>query len=91
MVSFWGLALEGMPHRFEVNGQKLTTWCAWDAFFIPGIIGRAAAVRSTCPITKELVELRIDPDGVSNVAPVTAAISIQRPTKSFGADVVPSF
>lgn len=92
VVSFWGLALEGgMPHGFEVDGQSLTTWCAWDAFFIPGIIGRTAAVRSICPVTGEEVKLRIAPDGVSDVSPSTAVISVQRPAKAFGDDVVPSF
>lgn len=91
VVSFWGLALEGMPHGFEVDGQSLTTWCAWDAFFIPGIIGKSAKVKSTCPVSGESVALRVDPEGVSEVTPATAAISIQRPAKAFGADVVPSF
>ncbi len=91
VVSFWGLALEGMPHRFEVDGKTLTTWCAWDAFFIPGIIDRVAQVRSTCPVSGESVALRISPHGVSDVSPSTAAVSIQRPSQSFGADVVPSF
>lgn len=33
---FWGLAVrEVSPHRLEVFGGQLSTWCAWDPLFLP--------------------------------------------------------
>ena len=39
IIGYWGLGLTQMDHRFEVDGNTLYTWCAWDALFIPQIIG----------------------------------------------------
>jgi hypothetical protein len=45
VLGFGGLAAAPMHHRFEVDGQMLSTWCAWDSLFIPEILGRSAHVR----------------------------------------------
>ena len=55
------------------------------------VIGRAAEVRSTCPVTGDEVRMRIAADAVSEVSPRTAAVSIQRPARAFGEDIVPAF
>jgi alkylmercury lyase len=46
VVSFWGLALPKMTHRFEMDGKALYTWCAYDALFLPELIGKTARVTS---------------------------------------------
>src|SRR6516162_4480294 len=33
VLGFGGLATAPMPHRFDVQGRTLWTWCAWDSLF----------------------------------------------------------
>src|SRR6266436_4875315 len=42
VLGFGGLAAAPMHHRFEVDGRALSTWCAWDALFVPELLGRSA-------------------------------------------------
>lgn len=46
VIGFWGLALPEMSHRFEIEGKALHTWCAYDALFLPELIGQGAVKRS---------------------------------------------
>ncbi|MGQ0551562.1 MAG: organomercurial lyase [Armatimonadota bacterium] len=91
IVAFWGLALPEMPHRFEVDGRTLYTWCAWDSLFIPGILGKIARVESTDPITKERISLVVGPDRIRQVNPAGTMVSFLAPKVPFDADVIQSF
>ena len=91
VTSFWGLATGEMPHRFRVDGRRLFTWCAWDALFIPELIGRTAEVESRSPTSGELVRLIVDPDGVREVDPATAVVSMLSPVETFDYHVISSF
>lgn len=42
IVGMPGLSVLRTPHRFEVSGRHLYTWCAWDALFISRVIGTRA-------------------------------------------------
>lgn len=39
VMGFGGLAIVPMAHRFAVDGKTLYTWCAWDALFMPELLG----------------------------------------------------
>jgi alkylmercury lyase len=91
VTSFWGLAIPEMPHRFRVNGRQLFTWCAWDALFIPELIGRTAEVESRPPTNGEAVRLIVDPDGVRELDPETAVVSMLSPTQAFDYRVIIGF
>lgn len=91
IVGFWGLALPGMSHGFEVNGRELSTWCAWDPLFIAPLLGADARVRSTCPATGEAITLTVGPDGVRDLSPAGAVVSFVVPDEAFGDDVLTSF
>lgn len=91
VVGFWGLALAEMPHRFQVGGRTLHTWCAWDALFIPELIGQRAEVESRSPVSGEPVHLTVSPQGVEDVTPEATAVSMLAPTEVFDADVIMSF
>ncbi|MEW6208698.1 MAG: organomercurial lyase, partial [Acidobacteriota bacterium] len=69
VVGYWGLALPKMSHRFEINGQVLYTWCAWDSLFIPEILGVTAQVESFCPVTGNKIRLTVAPDLVKHADP----------------------
>ncbi|HKW40695.1 MAG TPA: organomercurial lyase [Gemmatimonadales bacterium] len=89
VIGFGGLALEGMPHRFIVDGRTLYTWCAWDSLFIPGILGRAADVSSPVPQSGARIRLTVTPNGVQNVEPQTAVMSFLLPSaETFQADAL---
>lgn len=79
IVGFGGLAIVQMAHRFIVNGRTLYTWCAWDALFIPELLGATAQVESTCPETQSPVTLRVAPDAVETVEPPETVVSFLLP------------
>ena len=91
VIAFWGLALPEMPHRFEVDGKRLHTWCAWDSLFIPEILGKTAHVESECPITGATISLAVEPDRVREVSPEGAVLSFVRPDRPFDAGMIQSF
>lgn len=90
-VGFWGLALEGMPHRMTVRGRELRAWCAWDTLFLPELLDETAYVASTCPTTGEAIDLVIGPEGVREVRPATAVLSFLRREQPFDADAIKTF
>jgi alkylmercury lyase len=79
------------PHRFEVAGKKLWTWCAWDALFIPGILGTSARVESTCATTGEPVSMAVGPHGVTELSPGGSVLSFRRPEGRFDYNVILNF
>jgi alkylmercury lyase len=91
VISFWGLSIREKPHRFRVEGHQLYTWCAWDALFIPELIGRVAEVESRPPTGGETVRLVVDPKEIRHLAPEAAVVSILSPTAAFDQRVVMSF
>lgn len=91
LVAFWGLSLRETPHRFEVDGRTLYTWCAWDPLFIAPIIGRTAHVTTRCPVTGRTVTFAATPAGPQDLSPATAVISFVLPCDDLGADVIQRF
>jgi alkylmercury lyase len=76
VIGIAGLSLGGHPHRFAVDGRQLSTWCALDTLFLPALLGRAAAVESYSPVTREPVRLRVSPERVEQVSPAGAVLSM---------------
>lgn len=74
-----GLTLRPTPHRFEIDGRQLYTWCALDTLIFPAILGRTAHVTSPCHSTGQPVHLTIGGDGMTHAAPATAVVSIVTP------------
>ncbi|MGH8675649.1 MAG: alkylmercury lyase MerB [Burkholderiales bacterium] len=82
VVGYWGLTLSNTKHRLRVNGQSLYTWCAWDTLFIPTILDADAEVESTCPVSGEIVALRVTPRGVEPSGNADAVVSFVAPQKA---------
>ena len=76
VIGFRGLAVREMPHRFEVDGRPLYTWCAIDSLFIPEMLGTPAKVESRDPHTGTAIKLTVTPDGVESVKPADAVMSL---------------
>jgi alkylmercury lyase len=82
VIGFWDLTIRKMKHRFEVDGAQLYTWCAWDALFLPELLGRSARVESTCEVSGKPVRLSVSPRRVESVDPDSACISFLTPDRS---------
>ena len=82
VTAFWGLTLSKTKHRFHIDGRDLHTWCAWDALFLPPLLGTMADVGSACPVSGEAIRLRVSPRGVDAVHPETAVLSFVIPTEA---------
>lgn len=91
VIGFWGLALAETRHRLDLDGLTLYAWCAWDALFLPEILGRPARVFSPCPVTGETVSLRVGVSGVSELSPSGAVLSLLWPEQSFDEHILTSF
>lgn len=92
IIGFGGLTVVEMPpHRLNVGGRTLYAWCAWDALFIPAILGTVAQVESVCPVTRAPVSMVVGPTGVRDITPATAAVSFLTPDRSFDRNVIVNF
>jgi alkylmercury lyase len=70
------LSLVKTPHRISVDGSQLFAWCAYDAIYAPGVLGKTAQIESKDPITGETIRLSITPDGVSKVYPADTVVTV---------------
>ncbi|MCI0156556.1 organomercurial lyase MerB [Leifsonia shinshuensis] len=75
-----GLTLRPTPHRFEVNGEQLYTWCALDTLIFPTLLDASARVESVSPTTGEPITITVGPRGVQSVSPETAVVSLVNPS-----------
>jgi alkylmercury lyase len=93
VTGFWGLAISELSpeHRYESGGQILYAWCAWDTLFLPARLGQAARVTSACPVTGELIELTVTPEGVTGTSHPEAVVSFLLPDGPFDSGVIESF
>jgi alkylmercury lyase len=76
IVGISGLSLNDHPHRFSVNGKRMSAWCAEDTLWLPAMLGQTATVESESPLSKDTVRLRVSPDGVEEVSPPGAVVSM---------------
>lgn len=79
VVGILGLSQKRHPHRFEVNGQVLFTWCAWDALFLPALLKQTAEVESVCPVSNREIRLTVMPQHVKEVLPRETVVSMVIP------------
>lgn len=77
-----GLSLKPTSHRFQVNDHTLYTWCALDTILYAVALNQIARVTSPCPITQTRISLTIKPDGISDLYPATAVISMVIPSET---------
>ncbi len=76
IVGIMGLSLNDHPHRFDVNGTRMRTWCAEDTLYLPIMLKQTATVESESPLTKEKVRLTVSPEGVEESNPAGAVVSM---------------
>ena len=93
MVGFWGHALSRLDpeYRFLIDGTTTYAWCALDTLLIPPLLGKTVRVEAADPRTGDPVSLVVDTDGVRDVRPAEAVVSMVVPDGPFGYDVIESF
>lgn len=79
IIAYWGLTIQPTQHCFEINGQVLYAWCAWDTLFLPEILQIPARVESLCATTRARIRLTISPNRVEHVQPKYTVISFMTP------------
>jgi len=82
IIGILGLSQRAHPHRFELKDRVLSTWCAWDALFLPALLRQSATVESSCPVTKERIRVTITPKKVEQVSPSDCVVTIADPATS---------
>jgi len=89
--AFGGLSLRPTGHRFDVNGRRLYTWCAWDTLFLPALLDEEAQVESTCRLTNLRVKLTVAPERVLASQPEDVWVSFPPVARTCTEDIIDSF
>ncbi len=71
--------LSSGPHQIHLNGETLSGWCALDTLLFPLLMGHAARVVSTCPATGRQIRLTVTPQGIADLDPQAAVVSLLLP------------
>jgi alkylmercury lyase len=89
IVGFWGLAGEPVTdHQIDFDGiGRAWTWCSYDMLFITPPIGATAHVTSRCATTGAAVHLTVSVEGVTDLNPDIAVVSMLLPDGPFDDDV----
>ncbi len=77
-----GLTLRPTPHQFKLKDRTLFTWCALDSLMFPGLVGQTVQVESPCVSTGRPVRVTVMPEGVKQVEPPEAVVSLVAPEAS---------
>lgn len=73
------------PHTMQLQGQRCYGWCAMDVLMFPVVFKEpASTVTSRCAATGEPITLTVTPDGVRDLSPFTAGVTLAPAT---GADI----
>lgn len=75
-------SLRPTPHRFRLEDRTPFTWCALDSLMFPGLVGQTVQVESPCAATGRPVRVTVTPDGVTQVEPPEAVVSLVAPEAS---------
>lgn len=79
VIGFGGLTTRHSRHSLVVEHRRLSTWCAWDAMFIPELLGVTALIESVCPQTGNPVRLRVDSNGIERMSDREPVLSFTVP------------
>jgi alkylmercury lyase len=78
----WGVTLVPTRHRFQIHGQSLYTWCAFDTVLFPPSLQAEAQVQSTCPVTGHPITFIATPSGaIKDMTPASSVMSLIIPAE----------
>lgn len=73
------LSLNPTQHQISMDNQRLYAWCAYDAMYVPGVVGKPAKIVSKDPVTGGTIRVSINPDDVEAVQPESVVVSVVDP------------
>ena len=93
VAGFWGLSTAPLDPEYllQIEGKTSYAWCALDTLFIPRLIGDQVSVEATDPVTAQTVSLVVDSNGVRELSPAQAVVSMVIPDAAFDYNVIESF
>ena len=78
----WGVTLVPTRHRFQIYGQSLYTWCAFDTVLFPPSLLAEAQVQSICPVTGHPINFVATPScTVKDLIPASSVMSLIIPAE----------
>jgi alkylmercury lyase len=78
----WGVTLLPTSHQFQLDGQALYTWCAFDTVLFPPSLQRSAKVQSSCAQTGHPIAFVATPEGVvKDLTPGGSVMSLILPAE----------
>jgi alkylmercury lyase len=77
-----GVTLVPTSHRFQIGGNVLYIWCAFDTVLFPPSLHVEAQVQSTCPVTGQPISFVATPEGtVKDLLPAGSVMSLVVPAE----------
>jgi len=84
ILQTWGLVVDAEGTLQTVAGAG----CALDALLVPLLSGRSSQVSATCPATGRLIRLIVTKDGIQDLEPTSAVLSLRLPGETTNAENV---
>jgi len=81
IVAFAGLSLIPTPHMLLYEGRTLYAWCAWDALFIPHLLGGSVQVRSKDPVSESSIPVAVQLEQRVSAVPRETVVTFPEPTE----------
>ncbi len=78
-----GVTLVPTSHRFQLGGQVLYTWCAFDTVLFPPLLQVRAKVQSKCSATGHPITFVATPEGIEELTPTTSVLSLILPAERY--------
>jgi alkylmercury lyase len=91
VIGFLGLSIGPTAQRLSVGGRTLYTWCAFDALFLPELLGASTEVESHCPVTGERIALAVTGTEVDDVRPAETVLSYLHRDEPLDENVIKTF
>jgi alkylmercury lyase len=92
LTGFGGLSVRPVSrHTVRAGGRTLYARCAWDALFLPGVLGERLEVASSCAVTGVPVRLSVAPERVLALEPAGTLLSLREPEPAMLADLTQHF
>lgn len=92
ITAFIGLSITPEKHKLIVEGETFYTWCAFDALFLPELLGKEAEIITDCPASGAEIRVRLTQKALLDITPAGAVMSLVAPDKdAYSQDLRGSF
>ena len=79
------LSLKPTIHQVLIDNKQIFAWCAYDALYASGVVGKPAQIISKDLVNGEKIQVSMTPTGVEKVQPESAVVTVVGPGTEMGA------